>query len=128
MTQIPCMADGRLLVAAAGGAAGPAVGSPAWFAWLAGDDARSFSFRAPAGIFTARKERRQRGGVYWVAYRTAAGRQYRFYLGRAAELTAGRLAEAAAALAVRVTDAGRRAPPAFLCWRPSCSYPGLVRT
>ena len=106
MTQIPSVADGRLLGAAAGGAAGLAVGSPAWFAWLAGDDARSFSFRAPAGTYTARKERRQRGGAYWVAYRTAAGRQHKVYLGKAEELTADRLAEAAAALAVRVTDAG----------------------
>ncbi|HET6531700.1 MAG TPA: LuxR C-terminal-related transcriptional regulator [Actinoplanes sp.] len=104
MTQIPSVADGRLV--RAGEAAGPAVGSPAWFAWLAGDDARSFSFRAPAGTFTARKERRQRGGAYWVAYRTAGSRQHKVYLGKAEELTADRLGRAAAALAERVTDAG----------------------
>ena len=82
------------------------MGSPAWFAWLADDAARSFSFRSPAGAYTARKERRQRGGAYWVAYRTAAGRQHKVYLGRGEELTPERLAEAAATLAGRITDAG----------------------
>ena len=53
-----------------------------------------------------RKERRQRGGAYWVAYRTAAGRQYKKYLGKVADLTPEHLAEAAAALAERIADAG----------------------
>ena len=140
MARIPSVADGLLQGSAAGGAAGLAVGSPAWFAWLARDAARSFSFRSPAGAYTARKERRQRGGAYWVAYRTAGGRQHKVYLGKAVELTAGRLAWAAAALAGRVTDAGRlgdpdprlasrplarvRAQSACPCWRPSCSCTG----
>jgi LuxR family maltose regulon positive regulatory protein len=102
MTQIPSVADGLLQGTTAGEAAGMAVGSPAWFAWLAGDAARSFSFRSPAGAYTARKEHRQRGGAYWVAYRTAAGRQHKVYLGKAEELTPERLDEAAAALAGRV--------------------------
>jgi ATP/maltotriose-dependent transcriptional regulator MalT len=105
MARIPSVADGLLQETAAGGTAGLAVGSPAWFAWLAGDAARSFSFRSPAGAYTARKERRQRGGAYWVAYRTAAGRQHKLYLGRADDLTLERLEEAAAALAGRVTGA-----------------------
>jgi LuxR family maltose regulon positive regulatory protein len=102
MAQIPSVADGLLQGTAAGGAAGLAVGSPGWFAWLAGDAARSFSFRSPSGTYTARKERRQRGGAYWVAYRTAAGRQHKVYLGKAEDLTPERLAEAAATLAGRV--------------------------
>jgi LuxR family maltose regulon positive regulatory protein len=105
MTQIPSVADGLLQGTAAAGAAGLAVGSPAWFAWLAGDAARSFSFRSPAGSYTARKERRQRGGAYWVAYRTVAGQQHKVYLGKAEDLTPERLEEAAAALAGRVADA-----------------------
>ena len=105
MTQIPSVADGLLQATTAGGVAGLAVGSPAWFAWLADDAARSFSFRSPAGAYTARKERRQRGGAYWVAYRTAAGRQHKVYLGRSEDLTPDRLAEAAATLAGRVADA-----------------------
>ena len=137
MTQIPSVADGLLQGTAAGGAAGLAVGSPAWFAWLADDDARSFSFRSPAGAYTARKERRQRGGAYWVAYRTAAGRQHKVYLGKGEELTPERLAEAAATLAGRIADAGNpggspaprvAAPPAFRCWPPSCSCPGPAPT
>jgi LuxR family transcriptional regulator, maltose regulon positive regulatory protein len=105
MTQIPSVADGLLLGTAAGGSAGLAVGSPAWFAWLTGDASRSFSFRSSAGAYTARKERRQRGGAYWVAYRTAAGRQHKVYLGKAEHLTPERLALVAAALARRVADA-----------------------
>jgi LuxR family transcriptional regulator, maltose regulon positive regulatory protein len=105
MTRIPFVADGMLQVAAARDALGVVVGSPAWFAWLADDSARSFSFRSPAGDYTARKERRQRGGAYWVAYRTAAGRQYKKYLGTVADLTPEHLAEAAGALAERIADA-----------------------
>jgi LuxR family maltose regulon positive regulatory protein len=104
MTRIPFVADGMLQMAAAREAAGVVVGSPAWFAWLAEDSARSFSFRSPAGDYTARKERRQRGGAYWVAYRTVAGRQYNKYLGTVADLTPEHLAEAAAALAERIAD------------------------
>ena len=105
MTQVPSVTDGVLQGTAAGGAAGLAVGSPAWFAWLADDAARSFSFRSPSGTYTARKERRQRGGAYWVAYRTAAGRQHKVYLGKAEELTSERLTLAAAALAGRIAAA-----------------------
>jgi LuxR family transcriptional regulator, maltose regulon positive regulatory protein len=104
MTKIPSVAGGRLQGTATAGADGLAVGSPGWFAWLADDAARSFSFRSAAGTYTARKERRQRGGAYWVAYRTAAGRQHKCYLGKAEELTLERLAEVAAALAGRVAD------------------------
>ena len=99
MKQIPSVADGLLQGTAAGGAAGLAVGSPGWFAWLADDAVRSFSFRSPAGAYTARKERRRRGGAYWVAYRTAAGRQHKVYLGKGEELTPERLAEVTAKLA-----------------------------
>ncbi|WP_328475252.1 LuxR C-terminal-related transcriptional regulator [Actinoplanes sp. NBC_00393] len=103
MRQIPFVADGLLRGTTTSGAAGPAVGSPAWFTWLAGDAARSFSFRSSAGAYTARKERRQRGSAYWVAYRTVAGRQHKVYLGKTEELTPECLAEAAATLAVRIT-------------------------
>jgi LuxR family maltose regulon positive regulatory protein len=103
MRQIPSVVDGVLR----GAPARLAAGSPEWFVWLADDATRSFSFRASAGPYTARKERRQRGGVYWVAYRTAAGRQHKVYLGKSAELTPERLAGAAAALAARVAPAGR---------------------
>jgi hypothetical protein len=56
MTRIPFVADGMLQMAAAREAAGVVVGSPAWFAWLAEDSARSFSFRSPAGDYTHRTQ------------------------------------------------------------------------
>ena len=144
MAQIPSVADG-LLQGTAARAAGLAVGSPAWFAWLGDDAARSFSFRSPAGAYTARKERRQRGGAYWVAYRTAAGRQHKVYLGKAEDLTPERLAEVAAALAGRVAEAPATVSDSTTgrervawpdgpercgcpCWRPSCSCPGPAPT
>jgi LuxR family maltose regulon positive regulatory protein len=110
MTRIPSVVDGLLHGSAAAGAAGLAVGSPAWFAWLAGDAARSFSFRSPSGVYTARKERRQRGGAYWVAYRTAASRKHKVYLGKAEDLTPERLDAVAAALAGRVAAAAAGVP------------------
>ncbi len=108
MAQIPSVADGLLHGTVAGRADGLAVGSSAWFAWLADDAVRSFSLRSAAGTYTARKERRQRGGVYWVAYRTAAGRQHKVYLGKADDLTPERLALVADVLAERVADATGR--------------------
>ena len=44
---------------------------------------------------TVRKERRTRGGQYWVAYRRAAGVVRKIYLGRSAELTQRHLARSA---------------------------------
>src|SRR6185312_13971136 len=85
--------------------------SAGWFAWLADDAVRSFSFRSPAGAYTARKERRRRGGAYWVAYRTAAGRQHKVYLGKGEELTPERLAEVTAKLAGRISPAVPDASP-----------------
>jgi LuxR family maltose regulon positive regulatory protein len=105
MAQIPWVTGGRLRGTAGSAAAGVAVGSPGWFAWLADDAARSFSFRSPSGAYTARKERRQRGGTYWVAYRTVAGRQHKLYLGKAEDLNLERLDAAAAALAGRASVA-----------------------
>jgi LuxR family maltose regulon positive regulatory protein len=112
MARIPSVANGLLDVGAPDGAAALAVGSPAWFAWLADDAARSFAFRSADGSYTARKEHRGRRGVYWVAYRTARGRQHKAYLGKAEELTPERLTDAAAALAGLVAGSPRVAPPA----------------
>ncbi|HEU5103018.1 MAG TPA: LuxR C-terminal-related transcriptional regulator [Roseiflexaceae bacterium] len=91
-----------------GGAQPIAVGSPAWYAWL--DQAGLFAFRSAAGSFTARREGRERGGEYWRAYRTIAGRQRRAYLGRSADLTSERLHAAAAQLAGAAEAAGHHSP------------------
>lgn len=77
--------------------------SAAWFAWL--EAAASVSFTYPildrnagwiAGSMTVRKERRQRGGGYWVAYRRRNGRLQKVYLGRSSQVTSTRLAAVAA--------------------------------
>jgi LuxR family maltose regulon positive regulatory protein len=94
-----------------------AIGSPAWFAWLATPDHRSFAFRGPHASFTARREQR-RGRPYWYAYRRRAGVLRKEYLGADDELTSARLAEVASALAdaspeaavSSVSERPRRAP------------------
>jgi LuxR family maltose regulon positive regulatory protein len=79
-------------------AAALAVGSAAWYAWLADDTHRSFHFTHPAGDFTARKERKQRGQWYWVAYRQVHCKLYKAYLGKSKALSEARLCEVAQAL------------------------------
>ena len=68
---------------------GTAVGSSAWFAWL--NTASTFYYESRHGTFTAHRERRQRGGLYWYAYRRHAGVLRRSYLGQAQHLTVARL-------------------------------------
>jgi hypothetical protein len=76
-------ADGLLQGTAAGGETGLAVGSPAWFAWLADDAARSFAFRSTARAHAAGKERRNAAGPTGSPTGTTAGHQHKVYLGKA---------------------------------------------
>ncbi len=69
---------------------------PAWFAWL--DEVFSFAFHGQRGSFTARKETKQRGAVYWYAYRKTRGTLAKKYLGKTADLTLARLEDVAAVL------------------------------
>ena len=80
------------------------IGSPNWYAWLADDAHCSFHFSHPSGDFTARKERKQRGQHYWVAYRHAHGKLYKAYLGKAEVLTDERLCATAQMLARAVDN------------------------
>lgn len=55
--------------------------TPAWFAWLEASTTTRFSYamlnRSRGyidGFMTVRKERRQRGGAYWVVYRRQGSR------------------------------------------------------
>jgi LuxR family maltose regulon positive regulatory protein len=80
------------------------VGTEDWFVWL--DTAATFAFTDEEGSFTAYKERRQRGGWYWKAYRKRRNRLHRFYLGKSEDLTLDRLRVAAVSLAAE--DAGDR--------------------
>jgi LuxR family maltose regulon positive regulatory protein len=70
------------------------LGSAAWWIWL--DAATTTSFSYPlfdasvgyiVGFMTVRKERRQRGGAYWVAYRRIAHQLHKCYLGASAAVT-----------------------------------------
>ncbi|HEY6409115.1 MAG TPA: NB-ARC domain-containing protein, partial [Ktedonobacteraceae bacterium] len=74
-----------------------AVGSDAWYTWLADQHIQSFSFRNPGGTFTARRERK-RHSWYWYAYRKRAGKLRKAYLGKSEELTPERLNAIAVAL------------------------------
>ena len=76
--------------------------TPEWKAWL--EQPASSSFAYPIydeqagyiqGFMTVRKERRVRGGEYWVAYRRCGERLHKIYLGRAAQLSQERLAQVA---------------------------------
>ena len=77
------------------------LGSAAWFDWLAADGHSSFHFVHPSGGFTARKERKQRGQSYWVAYRQVDHKLYKVYLGKSESLTEAHLCAASESLAVR---------------------------
>jgi LuxR family maltose regulon positive regulatory protein len=77
---------------------GTSVGSPAWFAWL--DSASTFYFESRTGTFTAHRERRHRGGFYWIAYRRRSAVLHRSHLGKADRLTLPRLEQVALALSL----------------------------
>ena len=79
--------------------------SPQWFAWLEAPENDGFSYALHNhakgyidGFMTVRKERRQRGGVYWCAYRRQGRRLRKIYLGPSASVTKARLREVAARL------------------------------
>ena len=70
----------------------------AWFAWLAAATTTRFSYALYdrrvgyiVGFMTVRKERRQRGSDYWVAYRRVDGQVRKVYLGRSDAVTTQRL-------------------------------------
>jgi len=79
--------------------------TPAWFAWLAAETTTRFSYPLfdpqvgyIVGFLTVRKEPRQRGGHYWVAYRRLRGQVRKVYLGRSEIVTAQRLQTVASRL------------------------------
>src|SRR5438128_7234433 len=60
-----------------------------WFSWL--QRIPSFAFQAKdSGHFTARKETRARGGIYWIAYRHMQGKLRKKYIGPIASATIAR--------------------------------------
>jgi hypothetical protein len=109
--RIPYVADGTLHVLDPSDGPEVAVGSPSWRAWLTDSATRSFSFQSASATYTARKERRSRGGEYWTAYRRHKGRLRKVYLGKAGDLTLDRLEDAAAAVNARDNEAVASPPP-----------------
>jgi LuxR family transcriptional regulator, maltose regulon positive regulatory protein len=88
--------------------------SQEWFAWLA--SIPSFAFEGHAGRFTARRETKQRGESYWVAYQRCEGKLRKRYLGRTSDLTAEKLEATANSMHARpaspaCADAPAAAPP-----------------
>jgi LuxR family maltose regulon positive regulatory protein len=74
----------------------------AWQAWLEAPGTVSFSYPIfdrqvgyIRGWMTVRKERRERGGHYWVAYRRTGSRVRKIYLGRTSNVTQQQLAASA---------------------------------
>ena len=74
------------------------VDSAAWFEWLEQESTTSFCYPLSdrrcgyiVGFMTVRKERRERGGRYWVAYRRSQGRLRKVYLGASLRLTSEHL-------------------------------------
>ncbi|GHO84804.1 LuxR C-terminal-related transcriptional regulator [Dictyobacter formicarum] len=74
------------------------IGSRQWYSWLSAEENTSFFFTHEAGSFTARKEQKKRGGLYWIAYRSREGKLSKTYLGRSENLTAERLRDVASRL------------------------------
>lgn len=98
----PLVRDAALAVwQADGGYHSIPVGSPEWYGWLSNEAHRSFAFESPQGKFTARKERKQYGGWYWVAYRQAEGILHKAYVGKPEDLSPDRLLAVAATLTGR---------------------------
>ena len=74
--------------------------SQVWQEWLA--RVPSFAFSSKGGQrFTARKEARARGNIYWVAYRKVGGKLTHTYIGRPEDVTLARLEQVAHSFAQR---------------------------
>ena len=71
--------------------------TPDWFDWLKVNC--TFRFAHSSGGFTARKEQKQRGQRYWVAYRQVQNKLYKTYLGKTETLTGAHLCAASLTLA-----------------------------
>lgn len=95
--KTPRVSDGVLLDDKTPGPCIP-LDSPAWFAWLEAPANVCFSYALfnrkmgyIDGFITVRKERRQRGGAYWTAYRRQGYRLRKVYLGPSPAVTQARL-------------------------------------
>src|SRR6266566_9868703 len=83
--------------------------SPEWFTWLT--TIPSFRFKSKRGKYTARKEQREQGGDYWIAYVKHHKKLYKKYLGPTDKLTTSRLEEIAEELTKQFGNSGDRELP-----------------
>jgi LuxR family transcriptional regulator, maltose regulon positive regulatory protein len=83
----------------------------AWLDWLEAEETAVFRYEGHAGSFTARRERRQRGGYYWTAYRRHMNRLHKVYLGRSDTLTPDALEAPAVALQGRIEASQQTGAP-----------------
>jgi hypothetical protein len=74
-----------------------------WFTWLS--KIPSFRFESKRGKYTARKEQREQGGDYWIAYVKYHKKLYKKYLGPTDKLTIPRLEEVAEELTKQMGNA-----------------------
>lgn len=81
-------------------ATGARIDSPQWFAWCS--TASTFYYDSPLGTFTA-KYQQQRNTFYWFAYRRAAGKLHKVYIGKTDVLTGDVLRLAAIKLDTKCT-------------------------
>ncbi len=93
--------------------------TPAWFGWLVAPTTTSFSYplydRARGyivGFMTVRKERRQRGGMYWSVFRRCGSRVRKIYLGQSSRVTQARLQAIAEVLRGTPAEPGGTDTPA----------------
>lgn len=73
--------------------------SARWFQLL--QQISSFHFQGQRGHYTARKEKRTRGGTYWIAYQHMRGKLRKKYIGAPAAVTIACLEEVAGELEIR---------------------------
>jgi LuxR family maltose regulon positive regulatory protein len=103
---LPIVADGRLFDPQQPQSL--RLDSPAWFAWLEAPTTTRFAYPLldrqagySVGRLTVRRERRGRGGHYWIAYQRHKGHLRKVYLGGSATVTAARLEDIARAVLQR---------------------------
>jgi len=90
--------------------------TPEWEKWLEAPTSSSFAYPVYdrrlgyiRGWMTVRKERRSRGGHYWIAYRRVGKRLCKLYLGRSVQIGQSQLGLAAARFLAMADEAGLEA-------------------
>lgn len=95
--KLPLVSDGWVYQRSQGGV-DIRLDTPGWFAWLAAPSTTGFSYALYdpkrgyiVGFMTVRKERRQRGGMYWSVFRRCGRKVRKMYLGQSSTVTQSRL-------------------------------------